>query len=780
MAATFDPILAEYVPPRFLLAARRYLPVPGTATVIEHRDGVLNVLRWPGDRLTMSQLVWTRIKRMYQVDISEHRLEWESRLPSSDSDRDFTATLLVGCTVADPVAIVERGIRDAAEVIGAPLIAALQKVTRRFHPGERGSAESAITDAQRQGALDEAIDRAFTLHTIHVHLTVEPPTAEQRHRRDLYLQPSGDDRWSDLARLLAQDPDLVKVVEAFRQQHPRSLEAELAALNFLFEHRDDVDAGELPRALLRDVIKRLGGAERAGSRSLESSVAVHVRAEMDPTVVVGRPSTMLVAISSKAIKRMTPTTTASTVASIKAHSPLVVELIPRVNLEVPEFVKIDLAPPTSDHPSLAQFDIVPREPGPVEVWIVVRQGQAQIARLVLRSAAVASISQVPRDPIRAEQDATVAATPPRAIPLLRIHEQRISGALIYRYDLEAPDLGLLAAAESRPITADRSSYLRSLFARIEGRWLSQARDLNAFQEDLRAFGAELLDELMPVEMQRTLWECRDQLSGVLALSTEPFIPWELVHLKDPVSHRLPDETRFLGQMGLVRWLWGTWPSKSLPVRRGRIRYVIPAYSDARYALPEPDAEREYLERSFGATPITPRHREVLDALRSADGFDLLHFAGHGRTSPDDIADAQLLLEGREEGMTYIEEPLRASLVAQNFSAADGPGPVVVLNACQTGRLGYRLSSIGGFAEAFVAGGAGAFIGSLWSIGDRPARRFIETLYEGLQVGGRMAEAAAEAREAARRDGDATWLGYTLYGHPDAVFDMQPGPEERLT
>ena len=49
--------------------------------------------------------------------------------------------------------------------------------------------------------------------------------------------------------------------------------------------------------------------------------------------------------------------------------------------------------------------------------------------------------------------------------------------------------------------------------------------------------------------------------------------------------------------------------------------------------------------------------------------------------------------------------------------------MVVLNACQVGRTGYQSTSIGGFAEAFLKGGAGAFVGTLWSVGDQPPSTF---------------------------------------------------------
>ena len=43
--------------------------------------------------------------------------------------------------------------------------------------------------------------------------------------------------------------------------------------------------------------------------------------------------------------------------------------------------------------------------------------------------------------------------------------------------------------------------------------------------------ADLLEELIPVELQQTLWSNRYKIGSIMVISEEPFIPWELVHLK---------------------------------------------------------------------------------------------------------------------------------------------------------------------------------------------------------------------------------------------------------
>lgn len=59
------------------------------------------------------------------------------------------------------------------------------------------------------------------------------------------------------------------------------------------------------------------------------------------------------------------------------------------------------------------------------------------------------------------------------------------------------------------------------------------------------------------------------------------------------------------------------------------------------------------------------------------------------------------------------------------------------------------------------------VGTLWSVGDATASKFCETFYEALQSGRTLSQAAKAARERAKGDNEATWLAYTVYGHPYA-------------
>ena len=522
-------------------------------------------------------------------------------------------------------------------------------------------------------------------------------------------------------------------------------------------------------------------------------VRVHVRAQCDPRVRRGEMFTVSVVLSREQLRRAAALSDVGQAVEAEPEEELVVEVLGRAQVETVRSDRRVVPVPGAGSPRVALFDVRASHAGQGELWVIVSQRQVPLCTMVLLISIVGPVEdQVSDGPdtgaaadgtggtggtggTAAVGEASVEVGPGGgpALHMLRVFEERQGDRVVYRYDLQAPDLELLAAYASKPVHQDRDRYVRSIYQRVEAGWNTAERDSERFHEELRALGGELLDELVPTELRDLLWEYRDRLHNIIVLSTEPFIPWELLHLKAPGSKQLPAETCFLAQLGLVRWRWTGWPPRLLMLRPGRARYLIPDYPDANYRLPFVIDERRYLRENVGATRVEPHFHEVRDLLRNTD-IDLLHFAGHAVASAEDISDAHLLLEGRREPGPrpgdrdrYAPEPLRVSVVAQNLTTAPGARPIVVVNACQAGRLGHQLSSIGGFAEAFIGGGAAVFVSSLWSVGDAPAATFITTFYDWLRGGSTLAEATVAGREAARAHGDTTWLAYTVYGHPEA-------------
>jgi hypothetical protein len=499
-------------------------------------------------------------------------------------------------------------------------------------------------------------------------------------------------------------------------------------------------------------------------------VSCHFRAEMEEEVELAKVASIEVTISRESIARAVGAASADRNAIVDASRKLIVQLVPKTNFDAVGDTRLELDVPAAGEPTQFYFDVQPTNEGEGEIWIVIRQGQVPLVNLILRPRIVAARAGVSR---RINAPATTPEAPPLAEPLhqLRIFERRRGDEIFYQYIFDSPALNLNSIYESAPLPGDRNSYVDQLYKEIEDRWIGSGADAVAFNEDLRGFGGDLWDQLFPAELQAELWQHRDQIRSIMVFSEEPFIPWELVHMKEP-RRGLGADSLFLAQKGVVRWLHNYgWPPQKLALRAGRCRYVIPDYPHPDYHLPEALEEAEFLEKKFRATPVEPQVNPVRAILSEGGAFDLLHFAGHGVAEHENIANAQLMLQGRVEGGNYLPAYLSATTVGQfaRLEHNDGTRPIVVLNACQAGRAGYKLSGIGGFARAFLTGKAGVFVGALWSVGDAPARTFTEKLYERLLAGDRLAEATISAREAARAANEATWLAYVVYGHPHATL-----------
>ena len=510
-------------------------------------------------------------------------------------------------------------------------------------------------------------------------------------------------------------------------------------------------------------------APAPASTPADEKVTCHFAAEMEEEVELAKVTTVEVTVSREVIG-LTPRPTGGEASSeVDPTRKLILQLLPKVNFEVIGDSRAELDLPAPNAPQSCYFDVRPTHEGEGEIWVVIRQGQVPLVNLILHPR-IAAHRQGPLRRIDAPAITTEAPRLAEPLHQLRIFERRNGDQVSYQFIFDSPTLNLNNIYDSAPLPGDRESYVNSLYQEIENRWVSNAADAAAFHEDLRAFGGDLWDQLFPAGLQAELWQHRDAIKSIMVFSEEPFIPWELVHMKEP-GKPLGPEPLFLAQKGLVRWLHNFgWPPQELTLRRERCRYLIPDYPHPDYRLPELKEEARFLETQFGATPIEPHVNAVRKVLAEGGAFDLFHFAGHGVAEHNNIANAQLMMQGRVEGANYVPAYLSATTVEQfaRLETKEGEAPMIVINACQAGRAGYKLSGIGGFARAFLTGKAGLFVGALWSVGDQPARTFTENLYTRLVAGDRLAEAAIAAREAARVAEESTWLAYVLYGHPHAV------------
>jgi hypothetical protein len=495
-----------------------------------------------------------------------------------------------------------------------------------------------------------------------------------------------------------------------------------------------------------------------------TQATLNFRAQVSDEAVQNEVASVIVTISRTLLGPALYANAAEATAAVELERDLIVQLHPRRGVRAEGEARTQVKPPTPDKPVELTFDFMPLDLGEGEAWILARQGPESLATLKLKFRVVARPSGKSVHDVTASAVGETSSTGDPSLFQLRIFQSVVADGTSYEFELFSDELNVSEYDTAGPFP-NESEFIHDLYEGIEQLWED---DADEFLAKLREKGATLFAELVPAKIQQALWQHRGQIKGIEVISTEPSIPWELVHIVEP-GEALGNDVLFLGQMGMVRTLHGFRGPKTLRIRPRRARHLVPVYADPAWALPEAQKEIPFLEHSFASTPLESKTPALRDLLRQGNAFDLLHFAGHGEAQPNNINDACVIV-----GVDGARPDRFMADTVKTFAklrGEDGSQPIVVLNACQAGVAGARLSSIGGFARAFIERGAGLFIGALWSVGDSPARTFTEAFYQALLAGKTVSEAATAGRKAAADAGDATWLAYCVYGHPNAHLRM---------
>jgi hypothetical protein len=197
--------------------------------------------------------------------------------------------------------------------------------------------------------------------------------------------------------------------------------------------------------------------------------------------------------------------------------------------------------------------------------------------------------------------ATLPATVPApwSLPTLAINERRRAEGVVYEYDFLFE--GGWRRYESELIEGDRDAYVEGIYNYLEQTWLERKDDMDAFRREVKSYGGELFEKLFPPELRRQLWKHRTSLKNIRILSSEPFIPWELVHLKTPEGS-LPRQNPFTSPRWALSGGCSTRPAhrRASGLRDGKARYIAPQYPDEDYALDGPQEEVAFLQKTFKA------------------------------------------------------------------------------------------------------------------------------------------------------------------------------------
>ncbi|MDH0748868.1 CHAT domain-containing protein [Pseudomonas sp. GD03842] len=493
----------------------------------------------------------------------------------------------------------------------------------------------------------------------------------------------------------------------------------------------------------------------------EAPTTCYVNASLPESPVLGETAELEVTLSLEDIAKDAGKTHVSDIVAVKPDVFLHVKIRPRTNCRIEGPDNETIAPPGKGSPQTLSFGLKGMAVGPAEVWVDVLQGARRLTRMILQPVFVSKGNLSVLSVVDSAQE-----DPPMVD--LRILEEGVPDRWRLRFIARCDDLEINHEFVTQDFTSKKEAYIGTLYKKLENCWAVAGEVFEQLMQSVRAEGVQMFNELFPLELRRLIWQHRAAIGSFQVVANEPSIPWEVVHVVDPDKPTPLSGGVFLAELGLTRWMSnvGIAPSK-LRLRTGKAAYCIPRYHDTKLNLANVEQEATLLGELFGAVSIGDEIAPVLSALARAKGedFDALHFACHGSTDYQQVWNAGLLLNVAGSDKTALLSV--ASVQTYANLALDGYRPLVFLNACQSGVTGKTLSGAGGLAQAFVQRGAGLFVGTLWSIGDRPALGFASQFYGQLKTGQNVSHALRAAREQARRDLDTSWLAYTVYGHPYA-------------
>jgi len=264
---------------------------------------------------------------------------------------------------------------------------------------------------------------------------------------------------------------------------------------------------------------------------------------------------------------------------------------------------------------------------------------------------------------------------------------------------------------------------------------------------MRETGIGLWERVVPGVIKEQYWQLRDRITSFTIATSHDVIPWELLYPLRPGS----DDGFLVEQFPVLRRVFGQ-------QRRNRVAIAPCTYVVSGRAPANTRQEIDVLSAVLGSAGVVEDLGELLDLLGSGR-CGPLHFVCHNSFSVE--AGSSIAMTGGP----FVPGLLTSAAVQHSLAATS---PLVFLNACRTAGTALEYSTMIGWAQQFMAAGAGAFVGTLWPVRSDSAGTFAESFYTHLQGGESLGRAALLARRTAVQDGpDPTWLAYTVYGDPHA-------------
>jgi tetratricopeptide (TPR) repeat protein len=424
----------------------------------------------------------------------------------------------------------------------------------------------------------------------------------------------------------------------------------------------------------------------------------------------------------------------------------VVVQAPRQLVPLGELEQVIWVPPTENSQPV-RFPFRAHGLGLQRVLVTAWAGGTFLAELALEVSVEADASYVDAPP-RTAPVGSVQAEPGEVTLQVRFDGERYTFQLLSQQYLFEPVLAESVTAQPGVAVERMVSTLRDMAVggRAGGYSPSNARRW------MERAGVGLWNGMVPELIREQFWQLQGSISAFSVAVGRDVVPWELLYPLAPGR----DEGFLVRQFPVMRRVYGQQRSRVVAI--GGAQYVVPAGSPFN-AMDEVTKIR----RVFGlpdseALPIG--ELDLLLALIESGQAGLLHFACHNTFAADATGSA-IAMGGGSFAPLLLNKAVTLNTLASRH-------PLVFINACRSAGLVPQYTHMLGWAEQFMAAGAGAFVGTLWAVRSESASAFAETFYGDLAAGRSLGQACMSARIASVLDeGDPTWLAYTVYGDPAA-------------
>lgn len=435
-----------------------------------------------------------------------------------------------------------------------------------------------------------------------------------------------------------------------------------------------------------------------------------------------------------------------------------------------------------DDDTEARFILIPRKLGEQEIRVDFYQNDERIST-IRKNILIKSNDNYTKEEIEQPQNNTCMdlkndfSVPPADLELcieLDKNDNRTlyftlhsSKANINYHHKEVGDYKLLVSPKEKMKSIyDKLSHLAEKFSRTGTpigfvfQDFSLSEDNEEHEYILKDEGRNLWNELIPRALKKEYWKFKDKVNSFLITSDEPWIPWEIIKPYDP-DEKLEDPY-WCEQFAISRWLPGDGLADTLSLK------TIITVSANNSGLLNSSKEINFINNlkninsSIMSVKAINKKNELRKCLDTGSkDFSVLHFAGHGMFEQNVVNNSTIIL-----GKNTSFSPANIHVKFKEER------PIIFINACHSGRVGFSFAQLDGWAEKLVEANVGVFIGAMWEVNDELAYKFAETFYTALiQEHLTVGEAFKKSRKVIRdlAPYNSTWLAYSLYAKPEAII-----------